>query len=165
MDHNERALSECVALILIAFLVVLVALFIIAAMTGVLTGFLQKSALVAVTADEYETGPGTTIISVYHKQGDLVNINGTSHTAGISEIAFTLTDPSGATTRVHNATPVHAAAWGPGQYIYIYPDSGSYGYSDLPPAAGTALPSGDYTVIITDTKVKILLHSLPVTIT
>ncbi len=164
MAQHEGALSETIAQILIAFLVVLIALLIIGALTGVLTAMLQKSAFIAVTASSQDTSPTTQIIVLYHKQGDLVNLNGTSQAAGSSEVAIMITPPSGSPVAVHNATPMHTAAWGPGQYLYIYPDAGSYGYSDLPPAPGTFLPSGDYTVNIIDTKVHLLLHKLPVTI-
>ncbi len=164
MDRDEHALSDIVAQILIAFLVVLVALFIVAALTGVLSGFLQKTAFIAVTAAPYETGTGTSVISLYHKQGDIVNVNGTSHSAGVSEIAIFLRGSTGGTQQVRNATPMHAAGWGPGQYLYIYPYAGGYGFSDLPPAAGTDLIGDGYTVTIVDTRTKVLLHTLPVTI-
>jgi hypothetical protein len=164
MDRDERALSDIVAQILIAFLVVLVALFIVAAMTGVLTGFLQKTAFIAVTASPYETGAATDVISLYHKQGDIVSLNATSQSAGVSEIAIFLRGSTGGAQQVRNATPLHTAGWGPGQYLYIYPYAGGYGYSDLPPPAGTSLPGDDYTITIIDTRVKVLLHTLPVTI-
>ena len=165
MAHNERGLSECVAQLLIAFLVILVALLIIAAMTGVLGNLLQKSALIAATASSQDTSPTTQIIVLYHKQGDMVNLNGTSQTAGSSEIALTLTGSSGSPFFVYNATPLHSAAWGPGQYLYIYETAPeTYWYSDLPPVPGTSLTPGDYTVQIIDTKVNVLLHALPVKI-
>lgn len=163
MAHHEHALSETVAQILIAFLVILITLLIIGSLTGVLTTMLQKSAFIAVTASAYDTSPTTQIISLYHKQGDRVNLNGTSMTAGSSDIAITLTTPSGSQFLVRNATLIQAVAWGPGEYLYIYPQGSGYGYSDSPPGAGT-LPSGEYTVRIIDTKVSVLLHSLPVTI-
>jgi hypothetical protein len=164
MQPHNSAVSETIAQLLIIFLVIVVALLIIGALTGVLPRMLQKSAFIAVTASSYDTNPTNQVILLYHKQGDLVNLNGTSQEAGVSEITITLTGPASSTVRVHNATLMNAAAWGPGQYLYIYPDAGSYGYSDLPPAPGTFLPSGDYTVNIIDTKVNILLHALPVTV-
>jgi len=164
MAHHDGALSETIAQLLIIFLVILVALLIIGALTGVLPKMLQKSAFIAVTASSYDTGPATQVILLYHKQGDLVNLNGTSQTAGVSEIAITLTDPSGLPFPVRNATPISSTAWGPGQYLVIYETSpGTYGYSDMPPA-GADIPDGDYTVQIIDTKVNVLLHTLPVTV-
>jgi hypothetical protein len=164
MAYHEDALSETVAHILIAFLVVLVTLLIIASLTGVLTAMLQRPALVVATASQYNTSTGTHIISLYHKQGDAVNLNGTSQTGGSSDIAIMLKAPSGSPVFLKNTSPLHAASFGPGQRLYIYPAAGSYGYADIPPAAPAGLDAGDYTVIITDTKAKVLLHSLTVTI-
>lgn len=164
MDYYEDALSETIAQILIAFLVILVTLLIIGALTGIIPGLLQKSAFIAVTASSFDTGPGTHVILLYHNQGDLVNLNGTSQTNGVSEIAIMLTPPSGSPVQVRNATPIKSAAWGPGQYLAIYETApGTYQYSDLP-TAGTNIPAGDYAVQVIDTKVNILLHTLKVTI-
>lgn len=55
MAQYERALSETVGLLLIAFLIILVTLLVIASTTGMLTKFLQKLAFVAVMADEIDT--------------------------------------------------------------------------------------------------------------
>ena len=163
MTHHERGLSECVAQILIAFLVILVTLLIIGALTGIIPGLLQKSAFIAVAASPYETGPGTHIISLYHQQGDMVNLNGTSQTAGVSEVAIVIAPPSGSFVPVRSSTPpVHSAAWGPGQYLYIFWDDGYY-FADQPPA-GEDLAEGEYTIQIIDTKVNVLLHTLPVKI-
>lgn len=164
MDSNQRALSECVALILIAFLVILIALFIIGALTGVLTDFLQKPALVAATASPYEIAPGDHIIVVFHKQGEPVNLNHTAHAGGVSIVGISLTPPAGGPVLLPFSGTVHSDAWRPGEYLYIYSDgSGGYIYSDIP-LAGDALSSGDYTVQIIDTKAQVLLHTLPVTI-
>jgi len=164
MTYDERGLSECVAQILIAFLVILVTLLIIGAMTGIIPGLLQKSALIAVTASSFDTGPGTHVILLYHQQGDLVNLNGTSQTDGVSEIAIMITPPSGPPVQVRPGTTIKSSAWGPGQYLVIYETApGTYQYSDLP-TAGTDIPGGDYTVQVIDTKVNVLLHTLPVKI-
>ena len=166
MTHHERGLSECVAQILIAFLVILVALIIIGAMTGVIPGLLQKSAFVVVTATPYQTGDGTHVILLYHKQGDRVNLNGTSQTDGVSEIAIMLTPSSGSPVLVRPGTTIKSTAWGPGQYLVIYETtpSGTYLYSDLPTVGMEIHDNDDYTVQIIDTKVNVLLHTLPVKI-
>lgn len=165
MKPHESALSETIAQLLIAFLVILVALLIIGALTGVLPRMLQKSAFITVTASSYDTSPTTHVILLYHKQGDLVNLNGTSQAAGVSEIAITLTPPSGSPVLVRNATPLSTTAWGPGQYLVIYETTpGTYGYSDQPPAGADLSDDGEYSVQIIDTKVNVLLHTLPVTI-
>jgi hypothetical protein len=165
MTDRERALSECVALILIAFLVILVALFIIAALTGVLTGFLQKTALVAVTASAYPTGPGTQVIQVYHKQGDAVNLNNTAHTGGNSIVAISLVPPGGSPVLLPFTGIPARDAWRPGESLYIFQDGGGrYWYTDSPPAGETLSPLGEYTVIIIDSKAQVLLHTLKVTI-
>lgn len=167
MTHHERGLSECVAQILIAFLVILVTLLIIGALTGIIPGLLQKSAFIAVTASSFDTGPVTHVILLYHKQGDLVNLNGTSQTDGVSEIAIMLTPPSGPPAQVRPGTPIKSTAWGPGQYLAIYEPSsspGTYLYSDSPTTEMNLLTNGDYTIQIIDSKVNVLLHTLKVTI-
>ena len=164
MEDHEQGLSDVIALLLIAFLIVLVALFIVAALTGVLSGFLQKSALVAVTASEY-TGTPNHIISIYHKQGDPVNLDGTSQTRGVSPVSMILVTPGGSSVQVHPIGTINTQAWSPGDFLYIYPDAGGYGFSDEVPAAPPAFPAtGKYTIKITDTKASLLLHSLDVTL-
>ena len=165
MTHHERGLSECVAQILIAFLVILVTLLIIGAMTGVIPGLLQKTAFIVVTATPYQTGDGTHVILLYHKQGDKVNLNGTSQTDGVSEIAIMLTPPSGSPVQVRPGTTIKSTAWGPGQYLVIYETPpGTYLYSDLPTVGMKVHEDDGYTVQIIDTKVNVLLHTLPVKI-
>jgi hypothetical protein len=133
-------------------------------MTGVIPGLLQKTAFIVVTATPYQTGDGTHVILLYHKQGDRVNLNGTSQTDGVSEIAIMLTPPSGSPALVRPGTTIKSPAWGPGQYLVIYETApGTYQYSDIP-MAGTNILPGDYTVQIIDTKVNVLLHTLPVKI-
>jgi hypothetical protein len=164
MTHQERALSETVSQLLIIFLVILVTLLIIASLTGVLTKFLQQPAFIVATASQFNASSGAHIISLNHKQGDKVNLNGTSQRDGSSEIAIMLTASSGSTALVRNDTLLQAPAWGPGQYLYIYPSGGSIVYSDIPPLAPASFIAGDYTIQIIDTKAKILLHTLPVRI-
>jgi hypothetical protein len=162
MPHDERALSELVAHLLIAFLVIVIALLIISAFNGTLTRFLHAPGLAVVTATPYDTGTGH-IIRLHHEQGDAVNLNGTSQTGGKTEIALMLTSSSGPLVPVTNAATMGPEPWGPGQTVYIYKESGSYVYRDTPPP-GSAIPKGDYTVQIIDTRTMVLLHTLPVTI-
>lgn len=151
-------------MILIAFLVVLVALFITAALTGVLTKFLERPAFVAVTASPVETGPGTSVIRLYHSQGDPVNLNGTTQSQGSVSIGFILTDPSGTSVFLPFTGTLHTTAWRSGDSLYIYPGgTGGYWYADAAPSSG-GLPPGVYTVRIIDTKANLLLHNLTVTI-
>ena len=143
MAHHERALSDIVAQLLIIFLIILVTLLIIASLSGVLTKFLQKPALIAVMADEIDTSYGADIIRLYHKQGDTVNLNGTSQRQGSSEIAILLTAGSGSPQRLRNLTPVQSNGWKPGDFLYIYRDgSGVYGYTETMPPAAPSLPPG-----------------------
>jgi hypothetical protein len=165
MAHHERALSENIAILLIAFLVILVTLIIIASLTGVLTKFLQKPAFMAVTASQFETSDGAHIISLYHQQGDDVNLNGTSQKEGVSTISLSVVDTGGGPHMAYSAPSIIGDDWDPGTTIYLYQSGGRYVYSDVAPGVGVAsLPPGTYTVIITDDRAKVMLHSLPVTI-
>jgi hypothetical protein len=168
MAYRERALSDIVGIMLISFLIVVLALLIAASLTGVLNDMLWKPALFTVTASQYDDS-GNHLIRLYHQQGDLVNLNDSSQTLGDTEIALTITDPSGSTSLVRRSPdPLVAAAWGPGQYLYIFPDgSTGYVYSDELPSGAVPLfvSKGEYTVKIIDAGPDILLHTLPVTIT
>jgi hypothetical protein len=165
MAFCERGLSDLVAQMLIAFLVVLVAILVIASSTGMLTKMMQKPAFITVIASPYETSTGSHIISLYHKQGDEVNLNGTAQTGGVSTISIALVNPAGNVITVSNATLLLDDDWDAGTVLYLYPAGGRYRYSDRPPGSGVpGFPAGTYQVLITDVKAQVLLHSLPVTI-
>jgi hypothetical protein len=168
MKRSDRALSETMAHLLIAMLAIAAVLILTASLTGVLTNLLQKSALFSVEARPYETSNGFDIISLYHQQGDPVNLNGTEQYDGISTVSITLNTPAGQQVPVRNSGAIRHSAWTPGNYLYIYRDGGgTYRFTDIAPGAGVVtsnLDTGDYTVIIMDDKVSVLLHSLPVTI-
>ena len=165
MAHHERALSDTVAKLLIIFLIILVTLLIIASLSGVLTKFLQKPALIAVMADEIDTSYGSEIIRLYHKQGDTVNLNGTSQTYGSSEITILISQGTGSPQRLTNLTPIQSSGWKPGDFLFIYRDgTGVYGYTDSMPSAAPTLTPGNYTIQIIDSRANILLHTLPVKI-
>jgi FlaG/FlaF family flagellin (archaellin) len=166
MAQDEGALSEIIAQILIVFLVVIVTLLIIASLTGVLTKMLQRPAFVVVVAGQYNTSTGDHIISVSHKQGDPVNMNGTSQSSGGSIVSLSLTDKDGVLFPLQNAAPLQDTAWRAGDIFYIYKSGlSSYAYSDIVPvAAGSGLDKGTYNVTITDDKVHVLISKIPVTI-
>ena len=164
MEKHERALSEMVALIFIAILVVVATLLLIASLTGVVTTMLEKPAFIVVKADNVSIG-GNQAIRLFHQQGDPVIVNGTSQTDGVSIISFSLTTPSNVVVEVKNSTLIHKSAWRAGDTLFIYWDGSSYWVSDTIPPVVTTMEAGTWTVRVIDNKVKVLLHSLPVTIT
>ena len=164
MTHNDRSLSEIISLILLAFLVVVIALFITMALTGVLDRMLQKPALITVTAAPYDTSSGT-IIRLHHEQGEKVILKGTSQTTGNSIIEVLLVTPSGAS---HSLLPaaggITTDSWSPGDSLYIVPSGSTFEYTDTPPATGDLTETGTYILRITDTKANVLLHTVDVTV-
>ena len=166
MAHREHALSEIVGLMLISFLVIVLALFMVGVLTGVLTTMLEKSALLTVTASPYDDPSGNNLIRLNHKEGNPVNLAGSSHSGGVTEIVLTVTDSAGNTFAVGNPPGAMSnPTWGPGQALYIYSDGTSLRYYDQVPGTPGSLGPGVYTIKIVDQRANILLHSLPVTIT
>ena len=157
-------MSEVVGLILIAFLIILVALIITMALTGTLTKFLQQPALVTLAATQVSAGTDH-IIRLDHKQGNKVNLNGTSQKGGSGDIAIYLTDPlSGRTYNLQPLGTIDADAFGPGQSLYIYQGAAGFGYDDTLPGSG-ALNHGENKLLIIDAKNNLLLQNLTVIIT
>jgi hypothetical protein len=165
MAKREHALSDMVAQMLIIFLVLVITLIIIASVTGVLPSLLKKPAFIVVVGDQYDISPTTHIISLLHKQGDPVNMKGTSQTGGKTLIYFNVTDKSGNTYRVPNDSALHDDEWGAGQVLYLYKSGGNYVYSDTAPTAvGSNLPADTYTVKIIDDELQVLISTISVTI-
>ena len=165
-EQRERALSETMAMIFIVILVIIAAVLITALLTGVMTKMLQKPALLAVQANQFDTSDVVPahIISISHQQGDPVILNGTSQSNGVSIISLSLTSPSGGTVQLRNLGSIKKTGWQPGDILYIYQSGGSYGFSDVAPTGVASLAPGNWTIRIQDDKVHVLLHSLPITI-
>lgn len=164
MKRTDHALSETLAVVFMAILVVVAALLLIGALTGVITNLLQKPALMSAQVVQFNDN-GARIIGVFHQQGDAVNLNGTAQTNGVSIVSITVIDPTGTEFPVNSDGTITHDAWRPGELLYIYKNSGgSYVYSDAPPVGATSLPLGIYTIKIIDNKVNVLLHTLPVMI-
>jgi hypothetical protein len=166
-EQRERALSETMAHIFIAILVIIATLLIIALLTGVMTKMLQKPALFSVQANQFDTTDGMAhIISLFHQQGDPVNLNGTSQNDGVSIVSFSLDTPSDGVVRLrYLGTSMSKNAWHAGETLYIYKSVSGYGFSEIAPTgAAVDLGTGTWTINIQDDKVQVLLHSLSVTI-
>lgn len=163
MTRSEHGLSETISLILIAFLVIVVALFITMALTGVIERSLQKPALAVVTATSFDaTGSGHYVIKLQHKEGNPVIVKGTTHSVGDSIVDITLVDDTGASHTLTRAGTFSTDSWSPGSSLYITADNTLT--EDATSGTGFTAPSRTYTVKIIDTKPNVLLHSLDVTI-
>ena len=164
-EQREQALSETLAVVLIAMLVIIATVLLIASLTGVMTKMLQTPAFIVVKADNVSTVGGK-VIRLYHLQGDAVILNGTSQSDGVSIISFSLINPSHVVFPVAGNTSykIKKTPWRAGDTIYIYYDGSSYLVSDTVPPGVTDLVSGTWTVKVIDTKVNVLLHTLTVTI-
>lgn len=115
-------------------------------------------------AKQFNTTTGEHLIRLYHLQGDPVILNGTSQSDGVSIISLSLTTPSGGVIKLRNLTPIKNTPWRTGEMLYVYQESGMYGYSDFVPTGATTLAPGTWNITIQDDKVQVLLHSLTVTI-
>jgi len=159
MTRSEHGLSETISLILIAFLVIVVALFITMALTGVIERSLQKPALAVVTATPVDAGSGSYYIKLQHKEGNPVIVQGSpSHSKGDSIVRIILVESDG-TSHTPTVTTT-AESWSPGTSLYI---TDLNTITDASPS-GSFTTGNSYTVKIIDTKPNVLLHSLDVTI-
>ena len=166
MSRPENALSETMSIIFMAILIVVAALLLVASLTGVITNLLQKPAFLSVQVVSYTTSDNAHIIDVFNKQGDSVNLNGTSQKEGSSIVSLILiNNGDGTEYPVGAAGPILHDDWGPGDHVYIYRNGGMYVFSDaIPVGTAGSIPTGSYTVKIIDNKVQVLLGALPVTI-
>jgi hypothetical protein len=159
--------SEILAQFIIIFLVMILIAFVIADVTGILPTMLQKSSLLSVQASNFNTTPGSHVISILHQQGNPVNINGSSQTEGVSFVSFTLTTPTNIDVRVRNSPAIAKNAWKSGDRLYIYQVGGYYYATDdlawLNTQGDTVgLIKGSWSVNLIDAKIGLLLQKLPI---
>jgi hypothetical protein len=167
-EQREQALSETLAVVLIAMLVIIATVLLIASLTGVMNKMLQTPAFIVVKADNVSIG-GNQAIRLYHQQGEIVILNGTSQSDGMSIISFSLINPSNVVFPVAGDAlyKIKKTPWRSGNTIYIYTDGTSYWVTDTIspiPSGIDKLDSGTWTVKIIDNKINVLLHTLNVTI-
>ncbi len=168
-DPETQALSDLLAEIFIVILSLVLILVIVGAVTGIIPKLLQQSALVSVKADAVTTSGGADVISLYHQQGFPVNVNGSAQAAGFTTVALTVTTPTGVLVNVRNSSALRQDAWKPGGFLYIYQSGGYYYLTDDldwlgAQGAAVDVPPGSWKVNLIDTRVSVLLQSLPVTV-
>lgn len=166
----EKGLSEIIAEILIVILIVALTVIIIGAVTGIIPKMLERTALISVKADVVTTTSGYHVIGLLNQQGNAVNLNGTSQTAGTAPVSFTLTDPGDLLISVQNSPSITGDAWRPGSRVYVYWSGGRFYVTDdldwlNAQVTNIGIPvSGSWSVNIIDNRVSFLLQKLSVTI-
>lgn len=166
---GEPALSDTIAEILIVILSVALVMVVAGTVTGLLPRMLQQSALIAVKAEAVTTSSGADVISLYHRQGLAVSIDGSAQAGGSAPVSFTLTAPDGVNVRVRNASAIRENAWAPGGRVFLFQEGGYYYVTDDPEWLGSrgpavSIPPGTWKVNIADARLNLLLQTLPVTI-
>jgi len=166
---DERGLSELLAELFIVILIIALAVIIIGTVTGIIPRLLEQPVLLSVKADAATTSAGADVITLFHQQGNAVNLNGSAQTAGVSPVSFTLTTPTDVLVNVRSSPSIINDAWRPGGRVYIYQVGGYYFVTDDPDfldglGPGIDVPSGSWEVNLIDARVHLLLHKHPITI-
>jgi PKD repeat protein len=174
---TEHALSEAVSITLILLLVVVIALVIYIVVIGH-ANLAPKSAYIAMrgVGVNLSIGAGSfaNTISLFHFEGDAVNLNRSRGGNGVAPVSFNLRMPSGDTENVLASSLITDNTWNSGDTITIYEDASGYWVTDniTPRIAKTGtlgplvdMPGGNYTVNVIDKKADVLIAAVPVNIT
>jgi PKD repeat protein len=172
MHTKEDAISETVSIILIILLMVMVAMIVYIILFGY-AGLTDKSAFVALRGDAYITRSGNTTLALFHMQGDRLSLNA-SPASGYPPVQFTLQRPNSTTSEAVGLSPVISdTTWQPGDTVFIYQDGSGFKVTrnltgriaqnaTLGPL--TDMERGVWTVKVTDTKAKLLIATIPITV-
>ncbi|MEI7856008.1 MAG: PA14 domain-containing protein [Methanomicrobiales archaeon] len=171
MPKNEDAISEAISVILIILLVMIAAIVVYIVLFGY-AGISEKSAFVVLRGETYTTSSGNSSLSLFHMQGDRVNLN-TSQGLGISPVRFTLDTPFNTTESVGYSPVIADTTWQSGDLVFIYHDDGGYWVTDSIDARIARnlalgqlkdMQAGIWTVKVIDAKANVLVATIPITV-
>ncbi|WP_255332815.1 PKD domain-containing protein [Methanocalculus taiwanensis] len=150
---GDKAVSPVVSAILIIFMVVALGVIVYSLIYGI-PGELKKSAFIAAEA-KIETINESEFISLYHKSGDTVALNG-SGAERSPQVDVTLSLSGGKQIRSQPDDPI---IWGPGQTLYIYTTPTGPMITTNRILAETSLGFGGQTIdlVIIDTDAEVLV--------
>ncbi|MCP1715000.1 hypothetical protein J2T58_000848 [Methanocalculus alkaliphilus] len=150
--HHD-AVTPAISVMLLVLLTTLIAIIIYAFIYGI-PGGLEKSAYVAVGTD-VDIVNGTEFLTITHRGGDDVFLNGSGAARGIP-IDIRTTAAGGGSVLARADDPV---TWKPGETIYLYNTAeGPKITKDRNAAgAGTGFPAGSLDLVIIDTNAKVLV--------
>jgi len=174
---TDSALSEVVSITLILLLLVVIALVVYVVVIGQ-AAIAPKSAYISArgTNVNMSLGPGSYLntISLFHFEGDAVNLNRSRSGDGMAPVGFNLLTPSGEMPAVRASPLIADNTWNSGDTATIYEDASGYWVTDnitrRIEGAGTLgplvdMPGGNYTVNIVDLQADLLVAAIPVSIT
>ncbi|MDO9538566.1 MAG: LamG-like jellyroll fold domain-containing protein, partial [Methanocalculus sp.] len=149
--RHEDAVTPTISVILLVLLVALISIIIYAFIYGI-PGGLEKSAFIAAEAGVVEIN-GTEYITIRHRGGDSVFLNGSGATRGIP-IDIRTTAASGGPVLAGANAPI---TWSPGQVLYLYntAEGPKITIDRLTAAEGTGFPAGQLEIVIIDTKAEV----------
>jgi PKD repeat protein len=169
---TERALSDAVTIALILILVVAAAAIVFIVVFGY-ANLAPKSAYVTMRGVAANTSVGAATITLFHFEGDAVNLNGSVKGTGVAPVRFSLRTPQSMTEPVGISPLITDNTWGSGDTISIYEDGSGYWMIDNVSAriakSSTlgpliSMPAGNYTISVVDAKANVLIAQVPVQI-
>ena len=169
---TDRALSDTVSIALIIILIVIAAMIVFIVVFGY-AHLMPKSAYIAMRGVATNTSVGAATLTLFHFEGDTVNLNGSVNGSGIAPVRFNLRTPHDTTVPVGISPLITDNTWNSGDTVTIYEDGAGYWVIDNVTSrigkAGTLGPlvnmeGGNYTVSVVDTRANVLIGQIPVTI-
>jgi PKD repeat protein len=169
---SERALSDSVSIALILLLVVAAAAIVFVVVFGY-ASLTPKSAYIAMRGVAANTSVGAATLTIFHFEGDPVNINSSLKGDGVAPVSFNLILPGGAGGSVTVSPAITDNTWRSGNTLSIYQDAAGYWVTNdinLRITQATTLgplvnmQGGNYTINVVDEKAKVLIGAVPVTI-
>jgi PKD repeat protein len=173
MPENEDAMSELISILLIILLMLVAAMVIYIIIFGYAT-LAPKSAYIAMRGAAANTSVGAETLTIFHFQGDAVNLNSSVKGNGVAPVKFNLRTPLNTMVSVRISPLVTDNTWSSGDTISLYEDASGYWVIDNITAriakVSTLGPlvdmqAGNYTVNVVDTKANVLIAQVPVIIT
>jgi len=170
--ETERGLSDSVSIALILLLVVIAAAIVFAVVFGYIN-LTPKSAYIAMRGIAANTSVGAATLTIFHFEGDPVNVNSSLTGAGVAPVSFNLVLPGGGSAPVAASPVLTDNTWRSGTTLSIYEDTAGYWVTNdinlRIAQAGTLGPlvnmqGGNYTINVVDEKAKVLIGAVPVTI-
>ena len=169
---SERALSDSVSIALILLLVALAAAIVFVVVFGYVS-LTPKSAYIAMRGVAANTSVGAATLTIFHFEGDPVNLNSSLKGDGIVPVSFNLILPGGAGATVAASPTITDNTWRSGNTLSIYQDAAGYWVTNdinqrIAQAATLGplvnMQGGNYTINVVDEKAKVLIGAVPVTI-
>jgi PKD repeat protein len=169
---TDRALSDTVSIALIIILIVIAAMIVFIVVFGY-AHLMPKSAYISMRGVATNTSVGAATLTLFHFEGDAVNLNGSVNGRGVAPVRFNLLTPQNITVPVGISPLITDNTWNSGDTITIYEDGAGYWVIDnVTSRIGKAgilgplvnMQGGNYTVSVVDTRANVLIGQVPIII-